>query len=310
MPASVVSLTVSGDASDPIASQVEALWAVAPALSEIVLVDACVDQSLAARFARGPCPVKMIQASRDQGVAGAWASGLEYVVSERRHDWVWVLDPASLPGTSTLADLVTVSESLAAAVPLGVLAPMPARPGAVYPGLRWRAGTPPLDQDAGDLPVEFVDAVTLAGSLVSVAAVRAAGLPRRDFFIDVIDFELCLRIRRAGFQVGVVPGTAMAAAPRSAAPLTGFGPSGAGGGQDQPWREYYKARNLTFTVWREFPSIRARLRLVGHLLGHAAAVVLHDPQKQNRLTLIARGVRDGLRGALGRRVEPVAPTGL
>ena len=46
--------------------------------------------------------------------------------------------------------------------------------------------------------------VISSGSLIRREGVEVAGLPRRDFFIDFVDYEQCLRLRRHGFQIAVV----------------------------------------------------------------------------------------------------------
>jgi GT2 family glycosyltransferase len=307
MPVAIASLTVSMNARDLVGRQVAQLAAQSPRLAEIIVVDNASCDGTAEMLARDFPDVTLIQLATNEGIAGASAAGLEYAVFERGHEWVWTLDGDSAPGQSTLGELIAALESASTRSPIGVLAPVPVHEesGAAYPGLEWRDGLAPAGRrdDSGD--VEFVDAVISSGSLVSAAAIRAAGLPRRDFFMDFVDFELCLRIRRAGFLVGVVRGSTMSHAIGAPHRVTELGVERVRA-RHQPWREYYKTRNLAFTVWHEFPSAMAKWHVVARTLRHALGVLLYDPEKRRRLALIARGLRDGVNGKLGRQVKPDA----
>lgn len=53
----------------------------------------------------------------------------------------------------------------------------------------------------GPLHDTAVSVTATSGNLVALRALQAVGGFREDFFIDCVDFELCLRCRRAGWQV-------------------------------------------------------------------------------------------------------------
>ncbi len=86
---------------------------------------------------------------------------------------------------------------------------------AAYPGREQVAVLAPLYRDrslgfvfspGGPVPAGATDTVAVSvtatsGNLVKVAAWQAVQGFRADFFIDCVDFEFCLRCRRAGWQV-------------------------------------------------------------------------------------------------------------
>lgn len=46
-----------------------------------------------------------------------------------------------------------------------------------------------------------------SGSLFSLEALQEIGWHNKDFFVDCVDYEFCLRARRSGFKIGVVSDT-------------------------------------------------------------------------------------------------------
>ena len=61
--------------------------------------------------------------------------------------------------------------------------------------------SPAVPLPNGPLHDTAVSVTATSGNLVSLRALRAVGGFREDFFIDCVDFEFCLRCRRAGWQV-------------------------------------------------------------------------------------------------------------
>jgi rhamnosyltransferase len=70
-------------------------------------------------------------------------------------------------------------------------------------GFVYSASGPVAEDSGGNVPVSVA---ATSGNLVSAEALRRVGGFRGDFFIDCVDFEFCLRCRRAGWQVLEVRG--------------------------------------------------------------------------------------------------------
>lgn len=119
------------------------------------------------------------------GLAMALDQGLQWA-EERGADWALLLDQDSHPTLGIVAEasrvIAAAEGGLVAAVGAGMVAGgtdgRPDRDG-------WR-----------ETPV-----VITSGTLVSVSAWKVIGGFRRDFFVDYVDLEFCLRARGAGYRI-------------------------------------------------------------------------------------------------------------
>jgi GT2 family glycosyltransferase len=284
----------------------EALQSQGCALSQIVVVDnASTDGTVEFVSKRYP-NVNVIRLDKNEGVSGGYCAGLEYAL-ERGYDWAWLLDQDSKPVPRTVEKLLAEYEAFPEPEKLGLIAPLPVdeETGEAYPLFLWEERQRKVFPELRGGGLTLVDMVISSGSLIRLDAVRKAGLPRRDFFMDFVDYEHCLRLRRNGFLIGVVKGCAMLHTighPRSVTFL---------GRQKSwlthpAWRDYYKVRNRAFVVWQEFPSPKAKAFVVYQLLKQMAGSLLYDPQKITRIGLMWRGFWDGVKGRLGPTVQPKA----
>ena len=71
-----------------------------------------------------------------------------------------------------------------------------------------------------------------------------------------------------------------------------------------PWREYYMARNITYTTWWLFPSCRAKQFALRRLARRAGGLLLFASNKLACLKRMAQGFWDGRRARLGIRFLP------
>jgi len=118
-----------------------------------------------------------------------------------------------------------------------------------------------------------------------------AGLFEESFFFSFEDLELCLRARRAGFEVGLVGDARVLHAGSASIPL------------DSPARFYYAARNHLLAASRGAPLTNPLVRwaravgIVGLNLAHALR--FRGPGRLARLAAVARGTLDAARGRYG-----------
>jgi rhamnosyltransferase len=138
--------------------------------------------------------------------------------------------------------------------------------------------------------------VITAGSLLDVDAALAVGGFREDFFIDFVDIELCLRLRRAGLRVI-----------RSSAPTIQHEVG-------QPRSHRLLSREVTAThhnALRRYYMTRNRIIVWREYLGRERSFVLHDMKRfakelvklvffeegrTRKLLQLVRGLADGLTG--------------
>jgi len=288
--------------------QVEALLRQSRPLQEIIVVDnASTDGTIAMLAERYP-QVTVLRMSENLGAAGAWAAGLSYAAVERGYDWVWTFDDDSVPEEGALDCLLSGLARLdldGNGHEVGMIVPMPfnRETGAHYPPSFWRNGFVKSTNKQISHPVWFADLAIASGSLVRREAVRSVGVPRADFFMDVFDFEYCLRLRGHGYRIAVITGAEMAHEIGNTRKVNFPGYKRLWMNQP-PWREYYLSRNLTHLAWRLYPNFLTRVSMARHLAVHFAGVLLFSSNGFACAARIIQGVTDGLRGRLGIRVRP------
>ncbi|MFZ0780430.1 MAG: glycosyltransferase family 2 protein [Candidatus Sulfotelmatobacter sp.] len=300
---SIASVTVVYNGAAHLPRQLHALKRQTRALDEMIMVDnASSDDSV--RLVEADFPeVTILNQPKNIGVGGGFSVGLDYSATQRKHDWIWLLDQDSLPADDSLEQLLKAVDSLGdQADSVAILAPTCTneKTNLNYSGLVWRYGLRNAPVSARHNPISFVDSVISSGTLLRREAIEKVGLPRSDFFMDFVDHEYCLRLRRHGYKIAVVRASRFEHAigdPRTVRVL-GFEKIWS---NHVPWREYYMTRNAIFTVWKYDPDWRTKCVVAHRLLCRAAAILLFGEDKLACLAMMYRGFADGCTGKLGIR---------
>lgn len=154
-----------------------------------------------------------------------------------------------------------------------------------------------------------------SGALYSWAALSRIGKFREDLFIDLVDAEHFLRLRRLGMEAIAVPGLHLPHELGRTYPLTFLGrqvsthrgPLWAS--LSTPFRYYYRMRNRVI-VNREYRSLFRREYLLHDTLREIPSWILAVHLAKPRMAMVkvlARGMRDGRRGDTGRIPEDLLP---
>ena len=138
-----------------------------------------------------------------------------------------------------------------------------------------------------------------SGSLTRVAAFARAGRYREEYFIDYVDFEFCIRLRRAGYRIHRDASTLLRhpiGAPRTGS-IAGFPVVTS---NHAAVRRYYKVRNRVAMVREYLVAEPAWLgRDVASTGWEVVKILLLEDGKGAKLSMMARGALDGLRGRMG-----------
>jgi GT2 family glycosyltransferase len=299
---SIVSVTVAHNGVSVLRQHLQALALQTRKLDEIVVVDNASTDGTQRLLAREFPEITTLHQQENGGIGGGLAAGLAYALG-RKHDWVWIFDQDSLPAQDALEHLLNGLPHLHADAEItAILAPSCAHPetGIAYPALQWSRWRFVPIRNNPDQPAVFVDLVISSGSLMRSEAVAKVGLPRQDFFMDFVDYEHCLRLRRQGYRIAVIRDSNLDHAIGTPTVLNIFG--WAKSWTDHaPWREYYMTRNEIFTMWRYYPELAAKAFVFYRLARHAVAVLLFGQRKRSCLQMMYRGVSDGRAGRLGIR---------
>ena len=293
----------------------ETLLAQSKPITEIIVVDNASSDGTSQMLSEKFPWVTLLTNASNIGVGGGYAEGMECAY-KKGYDWIWLLDGDSLPQVSALEELIA---ALANLMPthsrIGILASSPVNPltgeiygGFIRQGLFYKI---PKEITHSVKPVA-VDTVISSGCLIGRRVVEDVGLPRHDFFMDFVDCEYNLRVLREGYEIISVPTSVIyhqVGEPRIIrSRIIRFAirfcfikkslPS-----SHPAWRQYYAARNELYTFWHEFRSYRAVFRLmlatVATILG---MILFNDVEKAQRVKYIIRGLGDGFKGKMGRRV--------
>ena len=218
--------------------------------------------------------------------AGGRARGIEAAFADG-FDAFWLVDDDSAPHADALETLLAGVEDSSDRIGM-----VGCQGGVIRFGLIRHLDDPRrLERHRVANNLSVVDFVLLDGSLILRGTVEEIGVPRVDYFIMMEDVEYPLRARRAGFQVLVVG--------RDLVRRGHLGSTSASG----LWRTYYQSRNhLRMALDFRSPSL-----LFGFMVRQARFVVaaFQAPDRRwLRLKLRSRGLWDGVRGRMGRRIEP------
>jgi rhamnosyltransferase len=142
-----------------------------------------------------------------------------------------------------------------------------------------------------------------SGSLLNLHAYRIAGRFRDDLFIDFVDNEYCLRLRRLGFKVLRANGALLR---HRVGDTRTYGPFIAT--NHPPLRRYYKTRNrflVNSLYGREFPGhcMFDRVRMLKEIV----SILLFEREKAAKFRMMWRGFLDYRRGRFGKFGEVFHP---
>lgn len=305
-PCSIASVTVAYNGAAVLRRHLDSLKQQSRQLDEIIVVDnASTDDTLHLLASEYP-EVTVLQLPKNVGIGAGLAAGLTHAVSKKHHDWVWTFDQDSLPSPNALEHLLAGLNLLGdSEKSTAILAPVctNSATGTSYPALSWQDGRFLPVPYSADQSLTFVDMVISSGSLMRGTAIAEAGPPRADFFMDFVDYELCLRFRHHGFCIAVVHNSTVDHAIGEPTAVSFLGRSRPWT-DHAPWREYYMTRNEVFTIWTHRPKLVTK-RFVFYRIGrHAFEILLFGKNKLGCLQMIWRGLRDGLAGRLGPRFLP------
>lgn len=221
-----------------------------------------------------------IAASLNRGVAEAAARGCR---------WVITLDDDTLVSERYVRDVLDFLDSHADAA-LGMVACRRQHDG--DSNATWRQGD--------EMPFREKRNLITSGCVFGVATHDAVGGFDESLFIDLVDFDFCIRLRKAGRKiielerVGMMHTVGASRRVRlSGLALTVY--------NHAPFRLYYQARNAILFAgkhWRFDPLLCSVLLL--DLVRLPLKAIVFESQKLRRLRYVVAGILDGLRRRGGR----------
>jgi rhamnosyltransferase len=151
-----------------------------------------------------------------------------------------------------------------------------------------RIGVSNQPQEGGD---ELVGYAITSGNLVAIGAFDQIGLYDEGFFIDCIDFDFCLRLRRAGYTILRVENATMRHQLGEPLDIPDFAKRYYA--RHSPTRRYYMYRNFMYMVERyvrDFPIFIVKLALAQILL--TVLIGFMDVHPLESYRAVGRGIGD------------------
>ncbi|OGX47547.1 MAG: hypothetical protein A2306_10420 [Omnitrophica WOR_2 bacterium RIFOXYB2_FULL_38_16] len=146
--------------------------------------------------------IVIIAAEENFGVAGGLLLGFEYAI-KHGIDWCWTFDQDSEPYTNALSELINQLELIQVKnEKIGIIAStgISRLYNTLYSGnyAKWLRHKKPLNRRKATFEC---DLVLTAGSLTNMIFIKEFGATAKNFFIDWVDFELCMRMRKNKYKV-------------------------------------------------------------------------------------------------------------
>lgn len=262
-------------------------------VAQVVIVDNASSAASRARLDRlAGAKVERLCNEENRGIAAALNQGIAWARS-RGFAWVATFDQDSRVPPGFIAGLWQAYERFPRRENVAIVAPLYRDRGL---GHVYSASEPLTPETMHDTTVSVT---ATSGNLVAANAALAVGGFREDFFIDCVDFEFCLRCRRAGWLVLEARGVQLDHA------------QGAWRRRRWLWREarindygagrrYYQARNRLIMYFRYATFDPGWIaRDARHFCFDFAKLILLCEERGPKLRAIGAGIRDALAGKRG-----------
>jgi len=274
----------------------ERLGSLIPQVGGVVVVDnSSTDQARAMiSDATARMGAHLIVNEDNLGVAAALNRGVEYAIGHGSN-WVITMDQDTFAYPDMVQTLISAYNDCPFKEQVGVV-------GSSYK--EWKTGRVivPDRVETKRTWVEEKKALT-SGSLVSASIFQKTGPFRQDLFIDGIDIEYCLRLRKQGYRVIIATKPGMTHSLGDCEVVSFMGMTG-GLWHHPPFRTYYIIRNTLFISKEYFRN--DTLWVLDNLLAigkRMFATFLFENQRLTRFKYLTLGVFHALISRSGRLQE-------
>ncbi len=257
------------------------------------------DQTLHVVQSYGLADAETERMARNVGVAAAFNRGMSRARALGA-EWLFILDQDSVCGERCLSRLLETGRRLASSEKVGAICATPRSllfQDVIHFPYRWDGRTfkPVCDDATGDsTPVVSVDSSISSGTLYRLEALWSVGGFREDYFIDFVDHECHLRLRRKGWTLWWDKRVSLYHRLGGIQKVTRDGLWI----EHAPFRYYYMARNMLEGYWR-LGGIKALFPFARMMKYHVRLLRRYGERPRESIRFIIRGVGDALLGRFG-----------
>ncbi len=237
--------------------------------------------------------VHLVRNEENLGIAAALNIGIRRAL-DAGCQWVATFDQDSAVTARYFEDLLRAY----------AICPEPEKVGMIVPG-QW---VPHCDPDGGAQNVArrdftFVKGASNSGCLIRADIFSRIGFYDEPLFIDYVDTDFCLRLRKRGFRILCAPQVVLRheLGDKQVRRFLGLSISFR---IHSAWRYYYNIRNRTVLHLRYLASFPAWVLWDwSRMLLELCRIAILEHQRGHKLSCAFRGLWDGLRGRLGRHPD-------
>lgn len=240
------------------------------------------------------------------GISGGLEIGVIWAI-DQKYDFLWMFDQDSQPTEDCLSSLIDEYINLKSrGEQIGIIAPLSfdlntgiELPGGVFD--RYQFTSSKLFKEE----TYKCDVVITSGSLVSMEAAKHAELPNVDLFIDAVDWDYCMNLKKKGYGTFMTRKATMkhrfSALKLIDIPFTSRKITT----NNYPSiRIYYICRNHTYIAIKSAASyfvLIAVAQRLAYLIKSSVKIIFFEKNKTEKVYLGFIGTFDGLRRKLGKR---------
>jgi len=265
---------------------------IVPQVGKVIIVDNGSDETcwnMLKKTRLGQPNVYLLRNHRNLGIAAALNMGIRYA-SETGSEWVLQLDDDSTPSETMVQEMIAAYKTYPGKNKIGII------------------GANPVDKNTGGSaykikclhkPCIEEKVIISSGSLIPVEVFNQVGPLKDDYFIDGVDQEYCLRLRKKGYGV-IVACQAKMMHSLGRPKVHKFLGMSLIPADYSPSRYYYISRNSLLMTKEYFFS--EPHWIIQHLMGFIKRLVkmlLFEENKWVKVKSITKGIWHGLIGKAG-----------
>jgi rhamnosyltransferase len=275
--------------------------AIQPQTNRVIIVDnnsgEPTEDVLSRIEANCPSKVTVIRNSTNLGIAAAMNIGVRKAI-ENGFEWILTLDHDSIAGPRMVENLLATFRQVSGMNP-GIISPVHIDQGTLreyryvhFGRVFFRRRKP------GDRPIRCSFCLS-SGSLIRKEVFETVGFFNEEYFLYAVDNEFCRRVIQKGYDI-FVSDKAVLYHREGAAKEIRIGIFDLDAPEWTASRLYYIFRNIVHEM-RQSASISSRMHNFLFLMKTWLAILAGSgKERKNRLAAATRGIRDGMKGKLGK----------
>lgn len=225
--------------------------------------------------------ITIVTSEENAGFGAGLGLGMNWALENVETDFIWMMDDDSYPKPDALELLIKSIDKFNYDI-LGFF------------GYRMKLGS-----KVRVLPKENsedVDFILVDNALIKIDTVKKVGVPSGEFFMMCEDYDYCLRIKDAGYKLGVVKNNHVTRLNLGSQKFS----------KATLWRGYYHSRNHLIILKKHFTWVRLINYIIVQLKYLTASI--QAPDRWQRIGFRLKGVCHGFQSVKGKTLDPITLT--